>query len=149
MRGRRLRRLALAAAATAVVLAALAFAVAGQGGLDLHPAPFEVGEDRSVAGAPGWSRPCWAGRLESDGRHARSCARLRGRVIWVTRDAGDGDAHLVTVAGRRLRYAKISRQVQSYVKVPGVGDAVTVVGPMVGGDRVREQVNVWALEPGF
>lgn len=149
MRRRGLRRLALAAAVVAAVLAAVAFALAGQGDLDLHPAPFEVGDDRSVAGAPGWSRPCWAGRLESDERHARLCARLRARVIWVTRDAGDGDAHLVTVAGRRLRYAKISRQVQSYVEVPGVGDAVTVVGPLIGGNRVREQVNVWALEPGL
>lgn len=149
MRRPRLRRVALAAAVAAVALATVAFALAGAGGLDTFPAPREVGRDRAVAGTPAWTKPCWAGRLTSDERHLRSCARLRGRVIWVTRDGGDGDAHLVTVAGRRLRYAKISRQVQRYVDVPGVGEAVTAVGPMVGGDRVREQVNVWALERGL
>lgn len=143
-----MKRLAQAVATLAALLVASVIVLAGQGGLDTYPAPAEVGDDRAVPGAPAWSRPCWTGRLESDERNARSCARLRGRVLWVTRDEGDADAHLVTVAGRRIRYAKISRQVQHYVEVPGIGDAVTVVGPMVGGNRVREQVNVWALAGG-
>src|SRR3954471_19370310 len=56
-------------------------------------------------GAPAWSRPCWRPkRPPRQGLITRPCARVAGRVLFrqgVDPD-GDGDAHLLVLAGPHL-----------------------------------------------
>jgi hypothetical protein len=142
----RRRKLIGGTVAVGAALAVAAFLVAGAGGIETYPAPL-AGE--RPTGAPDWTAPCWRRGLVSNPRATHWCARLRARVLWVKREGterGDGDVHVVTVADRHIRYAKISLAEQRRLKVPGVGDRVTVIGPLVRGAHVDEQVRAYAVE---
>lgn len=89
-----------------------------------------------------WSKPCW--RRD---RYTLACARVRGRVVY--REAvdpdGDGDRHVVVVAGLGLVTLKIPRSTRS--RLPGYGARVTAIGRYQrdGGRLGSDVVNVASL----
>lgn len=116
---RRVLRRALAVTAGVVIVLALAAVLTT--GVDRQPLAFIAGP-RAVD-VPDWSRPCWR-----RGRYTLACARVHGRVILrQLRDPdGDGDHHLVVIAGARLVTLKIP--LTTHASIPGYGARVTAVG---------------------
>lgn len=78
--------------------------------------------------APGWSRPCWRlGKPEGD--YTVRCARVKGTVVYAEgRDPdGDGDRHLVVLAGVRLVELKYPDGVGPE-DLPGLGATAEATG---------------------
>jgi hypothetical protein len=76
--------------------------------------------------APSWSRPCWRQRKR---RYTLPCAKVHGRVVYRQEHDpdGDGDRHLVVVAGPRIVTLKIAVTGPRRVD-PGLGARVTAIG---------------------
>ena len=79
---------------------------------------------------PAWSRPCRRYDARYRVRYVRACGRAQGRVVYRQSDDpdGDGDAHLLVVAGRRLVIVKLDPPAERRPALPGIGDRVDVVG---------------------
>jgi hypothetical protein len=95
-------------------------------------------------GAPAWSRPCWRpNRPPYDGFYTLPCARVEGRVVYRQgRDPdGDGDAHLLVVAGSHLVNLKF-RFAGGGAGLPGLGHRVRVVGLLGSGRLDVPEVDV-------
>lgn len=127
------------------VLAGAGLLVAGQGGVETYQAPGSF-TDARPKDAPAWTDPCWRGKPERIRARARTCIRLDARVIWVSNEDPEhgGDAHLVTVADRRIEFAKITPDDRA-AGVPGIGRRVTLVGVPVRGAHLEEQLWVWEV----
>jgi hypothetical protein len=95
-------------------------------------------------GAPAWSKPCWRHYTPPyHGWYTLACARVEGRVIYRQgRDPdGDGDAHLLVVAGPRMVNLKF-RFAGGGAGLPGVGGRVRVVGLLTSGRLHVPEVEV-------
>jgi hypothetical protein len=143
----RRRKITLIAAGVVLALAAAAFLLAGHGSYET------VAGTRSYIklvppGAPAWSRPCWTLHHEGKRLKVKLCARLRARVLWVAHEKPEhgGDAHLITVAHRHIRFAKLSPGDARRLGVPGVGHRVTLIGPVIHGAHVDSEVWAWAVQ---
>jgi hypothetical protein len=143
----RRRKLLIAAGAALAAILVAALLLAGQGSYETYPGPNHV-TPQAVAGAPAWTKPCWVGGHDGRRIHVFVCARLRARVIWVSNEKVEhgGDAHLVTVAGRHIRFAKLTLSDRRRLGVPGIGDRVTLVGPVVRGAHVHAEVWAWSVD---
>jgi hypothetical protein len=77
-----------------------------------------------------WSRPCWRHARRSSSAYALPCARVEGRVLHTqARDPdGDGDRHLVVLAGAHLVIIKVRRTRITVGTLPGLGARVEAVG---------------------
>jgi len=98
-------------------------------------------------GAPAWSRPCWRpNRAPYDGLYTFACARVEGRVVYrQSRDPdGDGDAHLLVVAGPHLVNLKF-RAAAGDPSLPGVGHRVVAIGLLSSGRLHVPEVDVRRL----
>ena len=98
-------------------------------------------------GAPAWSRPCWRpNQPPYHGLYMFACARVEGRVVYrQSRDPdGDGDAHLLVLAGWHLVNLKF-RVAAGPVVLPGVGHRVRVVGLLTPGRFHVPEVDVRRL----
>ncbi len=116
MSARRVTRRALIALAVVVgLLAALAVVTTG---VDTQRLAFL--REGSI---PKWTEPCWR-----KDRYTLPCARVHGRVVLRQLDDpdGDGDRHVVVVAGLGLTTLKIPAGTQA--KIPGYGSRVTAIG---------------------
>lgn len=143
----RRRKVLIVGTALLGVVVAAAVLLGRGGSWDTYPGPERV-TPASVAGAPAWARPCWAGRHDGRPVHVFECGRLRGRVLWVLNEEVEhgGDAHLVVVARMRIRFAKIGLSDRRRDGLPGVGDRVTLVGPVVRGAHLDRQIWAWSVE---
>lgn len=77
---------------------------------------------------PGWTRPCW--RTDPPhGVYSLPCGRISGRVVSVEeRDPdGDGDAHVVVLAGPHVVVVKLPRSRRDGA-LPGIGGRFSAVG---------------------
>ncbi len=92
---------------------------------------------------PEWSRPCWRRKPGTESKpFTVRCAKVRGTVVWregVDPD-GDGDRHVVLLAGHRLVTVKYPRTAS--VRLGGIGSTVQAVGAQPGGGRLLPQVLV-------
>jgi hypothetical protein len=145
-RHRRLRRLLLAAAAVLVALLVVGAVWARHGTrYDTQPlAQLPVVPER---GAPAWSRPCWRpNRPPYSGLYTFACARVEGRILYrQERDPdGDGDAHLLVLAGWHLVNLKF-RFAAGRLGLPGVGHRVVAVGLLSSGRLHIPEVDVRRL----
>jgi hypothetical protein len=80
--------------------------------------------------APAWSRPCWRHNPPPyTGLYTLPCVRVDGLVLYrQARDPdGDGDGHLLVVAGPHLVNLKF-RRAAGVLTLPGPGHRVVVVG---------------------
>lgn len=142
------RRKLLIGIGGALLAAIVAALLLGSGGSwETYPAPRRISPS-TVAGAPAWTRPCWVGG--HDGKRVRvlQCARLRGRVLWVVNEKVEhgGDAHIVVVESLHVRFAKMNLADRRRIGVPGIGHRVTLVGPIVRGAHVEQQLWAWKVE---
>jgi hypothetical protein len=93
---------------------------------------------------PAWSRPCWRRNPPPySGIYTLTCARVDGFVLYrQARDPdGDGDAHLLVVAGPRLVNLKF-RRAAGILTLPGAGHRVRVVGVLSDGRFGIPEVDV-------
>ena len=115
----------MAALAGLAVLLVLVLAVRGR---------YEFAPGRVLGAAhaapPAWTHPCWV-LHPPRARKAFSapCVRLRGTVLYVERHDpdGDGDRHLVVLAGTHLVEVKYRRSVRVGA-LPAIGATVRIVG---------------------
>lgn len=140
---RRSVRIGLAAAGALVLLAVVVLAAAIRGTrYDTQPlAQLPAVRER---GAPAWSRPCWRpNQPPYDGWYSLPCARVEGRVVYrQSHDPdGDGDAHLLVVAGPHLVNLKF-RFAAGAARLPGIGRRVRVVGLLTSGRLSVPEVDV-------
>ena len=88
---------------------------------------------------PGWTRPCWVLHPRTASKpFSLRCARVEGTVLYrQNRDPdGDGDRHLVVVAGLHLVKVKF-RQGVGPRSLPGIGSTLRVVGHLTGDSPMR------------
>lgn len=127
----------------AAVLAAVSF---GVGRFKSYPLSFLV---PPAAGrrTPAWTRPCWR-HLERPHPYLLRCGRVRGIVLWVQHHDpdGDGDRHLLVLAGYRLVSVKIPRTAR-VSHVPGIGSLVTATGLLGQGGHGETSIRVGRLGP--
>ncbi len=129
------RALAFVLGAAALVVLALAGWTVTQTSY-AHVGPGFVQGPASIH-APAWSRPCWRrNRPPFHNAYTPPCARVVGRVVLrqhVDPD-GDGDAHLIVIAGVRVVNLKLPRAgADGAPGLPGLGSRVTAVGELVRG----------------
>jgi hypothetical protein len=133
------RRLRVAAAAAGALALLLLIGVVAMGhGTRYDTQPLAQLPAAPARGAPAWSRPCWRpNRPPYDGLYSLACARVEGRVVYRQgRDPdGDGDAHLLVIAGSHLVNLKF-RFAGGGAGLPGVGHRVRVVG-LLGSGRLH------------
>jgi hypothetical protein len=122
------RRLALGSGAVIVGLLlatgwlALGTSYESQGLAFVHP--------RHRRPPPGWTQPCWRrGRGRFRVLYTLPCARVEGRVIFRQGHDpdGDGDAHVVVIAGPHIVTIKIPRDSRA-PRTPGLGARIRVTG---------------------
>jgi hypothetical protein len=132
------------------IVAALLAAAAGALGAGTR---FQTQRLAWVAGpqavaAPAWSRPCWRPGRRAGTAYTLPCGRVEGRVLHVQEHDpdGDGDRHLVVLAGPHVVIVKVRRSRGAPRALPGIGHRVEAVGilgsgrlslPVVETDRVR------------
>ena len=135
------RRTAVLIVALAAVLAAVSF---GVGRFKAYPLSFLVPPARGPR-TPGWTRPCWR-HLERPHPYLLRCGRLHGFVLWVQHHDpdGDGDRHLLVLAGYRLVSVKIPRQARVR-HLPGIGSFVTAAGLLGAGGHGETSIGVGSL----
>lgn len=77
---------------------------------------------------PRWTRPCWRPGNRPGRAYMLACGRAEGRVVYVqsTDPDGDGDGHVVLLAGPRLVVVKVPAALAQ--DLPGLGDRITAVG---------------------
>lgn len=143
----RRRKLLLGAGGSLLVLAVAVLILGSGGSWDTYPGPQRVTR-ATVARAPAWTRPCWAGRHIGKPVHVYECARLEGRVVWVINEEErhGGDAHIIVMESLRIRFAKMSLADRRRFGVPGIGHRVTFVGPVTKGKHVDRQLWAWTVE---
>jgi hypothetical protein len=100
----------------------------------------------SKAGAPSWAKPCWTAQPRQDRRLLARCARLRGRVLWVRRQGigPESKAEMVLAAHFGVVLAKMKPYTDRHV--PGIGQYVTIVGPLVRSKTGLREVQFFAQE---
>jgi hypothetical protein len=85
--------------------------------------------------AAAWSRPCWRPNpAPYPGTYTAACARVSGRVLYrQQRDPdGDGDSHLLVVAGPHLVNLKFPLAA-GRLPLPGPGGRIAVTGLLRNG----------------
>ncbi len=120
----------------------MAGALVGSTSYDYRPTAFTNPKDGPL---PKWTLPCR--RDPPRGRpYLLACAHVKGRVVYVERrDAdGDGDAHLVTVAGPRLVVLKL-RAGGARPALPRVGETVDAAGTVTK-DRGLTEIDVGVID---
>jgi hypothetical protein len=125
------RRILIALAVAAFAAVAFVAVSAARGSYEIVP-PRVIGGRR--AQPPGWSRPCWVfDSPRSSVPFSLRCARVAGTVVYVERHDpdGDGDRHLIVLAGLHLVKVKFPRRVK--VALPGIGSTVHLVGSAPAG----------------
>lgn len=122
----------------AVVLVAGVIALIAPGGLQSYTG--------AKAGAPAWTAPCWQAAPRSDRRLLDRCSRLTGRVLWVRRQGfGAGSkAELILGSGFGVTLAKMAPYTDRHV--PGIGQYVTIVGPVVQSRAGLREIQFFAQE---
>jgi hypothetical protein len=138
---RRPRLTTLAAMAGVLLACAIAWTVHGTS-YDSQRLAFV--SSRADASAANWSQPCWRrGRPPHTAQYTLPCARVVGRVVYTQkRDPdGDGDVHVVVVAGLRLVNLKF-RHGAGQVDPPGPGGRLTVIGVLGRGRFGMPEVDV-------
>ena len=95
---------------------------------------------------PAWTRPCWRRR---EATYALPCGRVHGRVLHVQqRDPdGDGDRHLVVLAGAHVVIVKVVRS-RRRPRLPGIGRRMRAVGLLSDGRLGRPVVETDAVRDG-
>jgi hypothetical protein len=119
-----------------------AVALSAQGSIDTYD---RVRGQAATVGHPRWTSACFAD--PSYGRPlVHFCARVRGRVLFVRRERGTHgtEVHFALVARLRLLIVKIAPTAS--LRVPGIGAAVTVVGPMIRSRFLLDEVQARSLE---
>lgn len=138
---RRPRLTMLAATAAVLVACGIAWAIHGT---RYERQRLAFVSSRAGAHTPDWSRPCWRrGRPPHQARYTLPCARVVGRVVYTQkRDPdGDGDTHILVVAGLRLVNLKFRHGVER-VDPPGVGRRLRVTGVLGRGRFGVPEVDV-------
>lgn len=103
--------------------------------------------DSSPRGAPAWSRPCWRQDPPPySGMYILACARVDGRVVYREKldPDGDGDSHLLVVAGVHLVNLKF-RGGAGVVRLPDLGRQVVATGLLHDGRFGVPEVEVLRL----
>lgn len=123
----------------AALLLILLGAVALVAGSDYHQVPTVFIDRPGDPPAPRWTKSCQRRDPDTGDAYVLSCARVRGRVVYVEGDDpdGDGDAHALVVAGPRLVIVKYPGAVDGAppgsTMVPGLGDRVEAAGAVSRG----------------
>jgi hypothetical protein len=113
--------------AVLAVLAALLAVLLLRGSYEIEPSRV-LGVGREAPAA--WTRPCWVLHPRHATRPFSSrCVRLRGTVLFAERidPDGDGDRHLLLLAGPHLVKVKYRRGLH-VGSLPGIGATVRIVG---------------------
>lgn len=143
------RRRAFVRVAGALIVALVAAVVAVDFGVGRFTSYQTAFLPRPGAGPsiPSWTRPCWR-RLDSLHPYSLKCGRVRGIVVWVQRHDpdGDGDRHLLVLAGYHLVSVKIPVSV-SISHLPGLGSVVTAAGRLDRGGHGELSIRVGMLNP--
>jgi hypothetical protein len=134
MRGRRLRRLPARALALVLGVAAVVAVLAA---VDIRSSRYDavglsmINGPRAVR-VPAWTQPCR--RRDRRWAYTLPCATVKGRVLHVQRHDpdGDGDRHLVLLAGLHIVIVKIPRSVAT-PHLPGFGATVRATGVLSRG----------------
>lgn len=95
---------------------------------------------------PAWTRPCWR-HLDRPRPYLLKCGRVRGVVVWVQRHDpdGDGDRHLLVVAGYHLVSVKIPKTAR-VPRLPRIASVVTATGLLERGGHGESTIRVGALD---
>lgn len=104
----------------------------------------------AAPGAPGWTESCRA-----RGHHLPppasdpamiDCARVVGRIVYRERrdPDGDGDAHLVVIAGRHVLNLKLPMAAGT-IQLPGLGRRIAAVGQVTDGPYGLPELRVLQL----
>lgn len=119
-------------------LVALVLAAALPGGIESYTGP--------RTGAPTWTAPCWTAQPREDRKLLARCAKLRGRVLWVRRQGlgPRSKAEMVLSSHFGLVLSKMVGYTSR--KVPGIGQYVTIVGPLVRSRTGLREVQFFAQE---
>jgi hypothetical protein len=134
----RRRRISLTVAAVLFVLAAVAALVASRGVYATYPRSALLSSSQQLR-APDWTEPCWPTARWTD---KRTCARVRGRVVWVQKhDAdGDGDRHLLVVDRFDSKIVKLTTGL-ALPRLPRIGAQVDAVGWLMRGGSGHIELN--------
>jgi hypothetical protein len=139
---RRLARgLVVLLAAVVAVLAVSSFAV---GRFTRYPVSF-LAPPAAGHRTPAWTRPCWR-QLGHPHPYVLTCGRVRGIVLWVQHHDpdGDGDRHLLVLAGYHVVSVKIPREV-AVEHLPGIASVVTATGLLDHGAHGELSIRVGTL----
>lgn len=92
-----------------------------------------------------WTAPCLAGPPRTDRELLARCARVKGRVLWVTRKGGlpNLEVHILLTVDFGLVIVKLTNPEPA--AVPGVASRLTAVGPMVRSRNGLREVQGFAL----
>lgn len=134
---------ALAVLGLLVATAVVVFAALSGGRYDSFPIA-RLSTDAERDAAPRWTRPC---RPAGRDAVATTCARVRGRVVWVERTDpdGDGDRHLLVVSQLDTRIVKLAADFR-VGRLPALGSEVTATGPVVPGGSGRPEIRTERFE---
>jgi hypothetical protein len=137
--------------AAAVLGVAAALALAGCGGAAAPPPAPTVAPRSTIRASPSPSAPVRERRSAGVPR-ARcpagtpGCAAVRGRVVYVERvdPDGDGDLHVVVLAGRVTAPGATAIDVSVDLRPrhdPRIGDVVSAAGPVQRGHLDQSQIH--------
>jgi hypothetical protein len=139
------KRTALAIVLVAIVLAAIAAATAGPGSYETFPRTALLTPAQRYE-APAWTKPCWRDALYRDDA---TCARVKGRVVWIQRHDpdGDGDRHLIVMVHFHPRIVKVARDLPMS-RLPRLGTRIEAVGYLLVGGSGRPEIDSRSFTPG-
>ena len=121
-----------------VLVLVLVLAVTAPGGVERY--------DGAQSSAPAWTAACWKERPRNDRRLLARCARVRGRVLWVRRQGRgvESKAEMMLSSHFGLVLAKMSPYLGR--RIPGIGQYVRIVGPLVKSRAGLKEVQFFAQE---
>jgi hypothetical protein len=94
------------------------------------------------ATAPAWTAPCASITPRHDRVLLSRCARVEGRVLYVSREGQPPDTHLAVVARLHLVLVKL----RPGDGVPPLGAKISVIGPLVRARNGLRELQAAALE---